>query len=96
MHQLIGAPASDPDAPVLTIILNPVHSKRAPYPQRCETLVRAVCRDETVLPTRWFPTVMDFTQYALSLGWRWRFRCIVHVTPHPADVPPDYFKRRRK
>jgi len=87
MHQPI-----DQSVPVLTILLNPVHSKNAPYPQCVETFARAICRDETVMPTRWFPSVYSFGQYALSLGWRNRFRCIVHVTPHPADVPPPEVK----
>ena len=86
MHQPLNS------VPVLTILLNPVLPKNTPHPKCTETLVRAICRDETVMPTRWFPTVMDFAALALQLGWRERFRCIVHVTPHPADMPP----RRRK
>lgn len=81
MHQPI-------DVPVLTILLNPVHPKSTPYPKCTETLARAICRDETVMPTSWFPTVADFARVALALGWRENYRCIVHVTPHPADRPP--------
>ena len=89
MHQPL-----DP-VPVLTILLNPVHSKKAPYPKRTETFVRALCQDETVLSTRWFPSVMDFAEFALLMGWRERYRCIVHVTPHPTDAPPRPPRRSR-
>lgn len=83
MHQPVGR-----SVPVLTILLNPVHSKDAAVELRCETLVRAISQDETVLPTRWFPSVRSLGSYALAAGWRERYRCIIHVTPHPADLPP--------
>jgi hypothetical protein len=82
MHQPVRR-----NVPVLTILLNPVHSKNAAVPLRAETFARAISQDETVLPTRWFPSVADFVQYALAVGWREKYRCIVHVTPHPADLP---------
>ena len=87
MHQMFD-PFSTPrhEPKVLTILMTPLYPPQHPLAAtNSECMVRAICEDEDVMPTRYFESVRAFANMALDAGWKWRFRCKVHTILHPDD-----------